>query len=702
MSDARILTENTERDRSSLFSTMLQALTGVAQDAGVQGFLEAMCQGFLNNNDKLQWVWYGFQNKGRPLIPTQEFGLVLHPSIPESTLDPCHRAFDSETPILCLTNDPHCPDWLLPLRDTLAELLIVPFGIEGQKAIGVLGSSEAGYFERIGTEYFSAFAYMGDMIMTLQAQARHDPLTGLLSRMALDERMERAIEHAHQQQRLLAVIMMDFDDFKDLNEQYGRLAGDQVLVEFTQRLRQKLQTKDDLIRMGSDEFVLLVEDLERWSDLETVMEGIQIVLDRAFVITEIEIRIPVSIGVTVYPLDDEKSRELLHHADLALHQAKTHKGRHQEFYVLYDPSSIYDPNTPKQIARREHFRRLLENHVVTMYQPILHVPTGRIHEVEALARLEDNHVLLGTSEFLPWLSAEDRRKLSCKVLEQAAHQWRLWQDQGLSVAIGVNFEPQDLLLEEVLQHIENTLQRFQVPPASLMIEVLEGDEFLDYASAKIQLTRLKSLGVRIALDDLGTAYASLLRLKDYPFDAVKLDQAFSRGIEKLPRDLHFLSSMLEMANGLGVELIVEGIESSEVLAAVIALGIRQVQGYVISRPITAAAVTEYLRTPPVFEQHPADSLLVSFAKFLILAKGLRTVLATMPQSINLALVCDNERCPLYPVLTTVPGMDAQRAALQAVVAQLVQGEDSSALSLLEVYDHLTAGILNDMAAQINN
>ncbi len=686
-----------ERDRSALFSAMLQALSAVPADAGAYGFLNALCQSILDNNRSLKWAWYAFQVPGRPLKPYHELGIQHNPGISENPQDPCYQVLSTNTSMTYSLDNPDCPEWLLPLRKQLSEIILVPFGIEGQKALGVVGSSESGYFEQVGTEFFSAFAYMGDMIISLQQHARRDPLTGLYNRMELDDRLEQALRMADQHQRLLAVAMLDLDNFKEINEKLGRLAGDQILVEFSQHIQKDLRSHDTLFRMGGDEFVMLIEDLERWADLEVVMERIRMNLDRAFTVNQSELRVRASIGVTVYPLDDDKARDIIHHANLALHQAKRHKTA--QFYTLYDPSSIYDPGTPQLVARQQHFRALLADHVVTLYQPIIHTPSGRIHELEALARLEENGTLLETGEFLPWLAAEDRRKLSCTVLEQAARQWRLWQDAGQSVSIAVNFEPQDLLLEEVIQSIEDILLRFQMPAGQLIIEVLEGDEFLDYASAKAQLGRLKELGVRIALDDLGTAYASLLRLKDYPFDAVKLDQAFSRHLERRPRDLHFLASMLEMANGLGVELIVEGIENTEVFSAVTALGIRQVQGYAISRPISAGEISQRFLGQQISMQPSSSSLLVSFARFLVLAKGLRAVLQSMPQSINVQLTCDNLSCPLYPLMDIIPSLREQRAQLQQVIADIVGNHLSSEYSM-EIYDHLTANILNAMAAHI--
>lgn len=688
-----------ERDRAALFSSMLHALSTVPADAGAYGFLNALCQSLLDTNPNLQWAWYAFQINGRPLLPYQEFGIQQHPYIAEAAQDPCYQALNNNKPLTYALDNSDCPEWLQALRPQLAEIIIVPFGIEEQKALGVVGSSEPGYFTRVGIEFFSAFAYMGDMIMSLQRQSRRDPLTGLYNRMELDERLERALDHADHHQRLLAVAMLDIDNFKDMNTQLGRLGGDQLLVEFSQRLQKDLRKEDVLLRMGSDEFVLLFEDMERWADLEVIMERIRQSLDHSFLINQHHIVIQVSIGVTVYPLDDNKPREIIHHADLALHQAKRQKDKNAQFYTLYDPSSIYDPNTPQLIARRQHYHALLEQHVITFYQPIIHTPSGRVHKVEALARLEENGKTLETGEFLPWLNPDDRRTLSCKVLEQAVRQWRLWQDSGQTVSIAVNFEPQDLLLEEVIQLIENTLLRYQMAPEQLFIEVLEGDEFLDYASAKVQLGRLKALGVRISLDDLGTAYASLLRLKDYPFDAVKLDQAFSRHLESRPRDLHFLASMLEMANGLGVELIVEGIENEEVLAAVTALGIRQVQGYVISRPVSARTISQQFLGQKLAFQADATSLLVSFARFLVLAKGLRAVLQSMPQSINVQMTCDNLSCPLYPLLDTIPSLRDKREQLQHVITDISERQLSREYSL-ELYDHLTADILTEMAAYI--
>lgn len=687
--------QETAQERSELFAAMLRSLTDVPGDTGAEAFLCAMCRELIRDNKSLGWSWFAILSADHePLRPQCEHGIEIHPVIADTSDDPCWQALRSKQAVIFSLDDPRCPDWLLPLREKLAEIAIMPFGIQDQNAIGVVGSRDQGYFQRVGIDQFSAFAHMGDLVMALQQQSRRDPLTGLPNRMALDERIEAALERAQRNQKLLAILMCDLDGFKPVNDTYGHAAGDQLLVTFARRMLALLRGTDTIIRMGGDEFVFLLGDLERWTDLEVIIERIRQAVELPYLLGGVEVQVGTSMGVTLYPLDDGKPRDLLHHADLALYEAKAHKVTRTDPYILYDPSVVQDTNSALRVALRERFHRLLEDHVVVLYQPILDVKKGVIHEVEALARLQEGDQLRATGEFLPYLTASDRRLLSQKVLEQACRQWRQWKNEGHDLIIGVNFEPRDLLDAGIIPLIESMLEQNQMPADHLMLEVLEGGEFLDAVSAKKQLLRFKEMGLKIALDDMGSAYASLLRLKDYPFDVIKLDQVFSLGLETRPRDLHFLLSMLDMAKGLGVDMIVEGVESPNVLAAVQTLGVSHVQGYSIAKPLPAALLSTFLMLGPYGRGHRGH-LFAIYAQFLLLARAMRTVLSYMPQTVNVEALCNPALCPLHDMLNSDERINALREQLQHLLAQMANGQVDPEGGLVE-YDRLVASILGQL------
>ncbi|MHB1532875.1 EAL domain-containing protein [Acidithiobacillus sp.] len=691
--------QDTDKDRSVLFTAMIRSITGVPADANAEDFLCTACRELIRDNPSLRWSWYALiEGNGEPVRPRCVYGIESHPVITESAEDLCWIAMHGQQPVIYRLDDLAAAAWLEPLRDQVAEIAIMPFGVDGQRVVVVVGSSEIGYFRRVGIDHFTAFAYMGDLVMTLQQQSLRDSLTGLPNRMALDDRMDAALARTLRHQCLLAVIMFDLDGFKAVNDSYGHAAGDQLLVQLARRLQGLLRDTDSVIRLGGDELVFLLEDLERWTDLEAAIGRIRAAAETPFLLDTHEVQVSASMGVTIYPLDDGKSRYLLHHADLALYDAKAHKATRSQSYVLYDPSVVQDANSPMRIALRERFHRMLDENVVVLYQPILHVESGEIREVEALARLRDGKRTLPTEEFLPYLSSLDRRILSCKVLEQATSQWRHWEDAGISLSVAVNFEPMDLLNLDTVKKIRTLLDRHQMPPERLIIEVLEGGEFLDAASAKVQLARIKAMGVRVTLDDLGSAYASLLRLKDLPFDAIKLDQAFSLELEQRPKDLHFLLSMLDLANGLGVDLIVEGVASPDVLAAVRMLGIPHIQGYAIAKPLPPKMLSSFLTMGPYGRGH-CDHLFAVYAKFLVVSRGLRIILLHMPVTINSEVISHIPSGPLHQLLDSIPNIDELRIQLHRLVAGIVMNTRPLAEGIAD-FDRLVAAILKELERAI--
>ncbi|MEY2333868.1 diguanylate cyclase domain-containing protein [Acidithiobacillus ferrianus] len=337
----------TDQDRTALFAAMLRSLTDVPGETGTEAFLCVICRELIRDNDALRWSWYALATtEDEPLYLQCEHGVEIQSTIVNTPDDPCWKALHSGQVVVFPLSDPTCPEWLTPLRTEIAEIAIIPFGIHGQRAIGVVGSKDRGYFQRVGLDHFAAFAHLSNLVMALQQQSQRDPLTGLPNRMALDERIENALERANRHQTLMAMIMFDLDGFKAVNDTYGHPAGDQLLVTLARRLQGVLRATDSVIRLGGDEFVFLLDDLERWTDLEMIIERIHQTVEEPYLLDGVEAHVGASLGITLYPLDDGKPRDLLRHADLALYEAKVNKATRTESHVLYTPRVAQDAIHP--------------------------------------------------------------------------------------------------------------------------------------------------------------------------------------------------------------------------------------------------------------------------------------------------------------------------------------------------------------------
>ncbi|MHB0888386.1 putative bifunctional diguanylate cyclase/phosphodiesterase [Acidithiobacillus sp.] len=616
-----------DHDRSSLYTALIRSLSlGLHQRSGMEGFIDAMCGEILVHNIALKWSSYAVMDgDSEPLQLRCSYGLPPLPLVFPAGSDPCWQEFRKEPVIVYSLHDDAVPKWLIPLRGSLAELAIFPLTSGLQCAFWMLGSEESGYFQRVGTEHFLLIPRMAQIVSSLQQQALRDPLTSLPNRAYLAPRMEEAIARSQRQERLFAVGVFDLDGFKPVNDTYGHSVGDLLLQELAWRLQNSLRTSDAVVRLGGDEFVFICEDLGSWADLEMVLERIQRAAEKPFFLAGHEIHVGASLGLTIYPFDDSPARGLLHHADLALYAAKATKMTREHFYVLYDRSKNEGGISSPGIAKRQQYHSLLDNHIVVHYQPILNTDTGMVQEVEALARLRDRERLLPPEEFLPYLSQADRNILSLKVIERSLSQIKTWDVLGFSLSVAVNIDAAGLLEENLAEILQRLLADAQIPASRLTLEIMEGKELLDGENAQAHLLALKRLGVRLALNDLGTAYEGLGRLKDFPFDAVKLDKSFGMNLEKRPRDVHFLLSVIDLARSWGVDLIVEGAHSPAILSALSAAGVHHVQGYAVAEPVPGQQIPQVLRSG-VNTGKQDNEVLAVYVSYLMAMRSIRNLL----------------------------------------------------------------------------
>jgi diguanylate cyclase (GGDEF)-like protein len=424
--------------------------------------------------------------------------------------------------------------------------------------------------------------------------ARQDPLTLLPNRLAFHEQLEGAMARAVRHGTNAGIAMVDLDDFKQINDQWGHDAGDHVLKVIGGRIRAMLREVDFVARLGGDEFAMILEGWaaapETWRlDISRFCGRLHEAMNEPVVLPNGKpIFLRLSAGFTLYPLDQSPPAQLVRHADIALYEAKAANGQSGRFWRLYS-----DPLP----ARIEPFRGrtlLRAGALEVHFQPVLNLENERPSAIEALARLRDNARLLAPRDFLPELTVDDRFLLFQQVLEAGLSQLLKLNPPWWNLNLAVNLDSEVLLLDKTVPFIKKMLAKAGIEPRRLVMEILETHEFLDLSRTISQIRAVRALGVRVALDDVGAGYASILKIRELPLDAVKLDRAFVAGLREQPDDLLFISVIQTLTAALGITLIVEGVEDEDVLDALRMVGARRVQGFVIAEPMAGEALVDWL------------------------------------------------------------------------------------------------------------
>ncbi|HST85586.1 MAG TPA: bifunctional diguanylate cyclase/phosphodiesterase [Kineosporiaceae bacterium] len=415
-------------------------------------------------------------------------------------------------------------------------------------------------------------------------QARTDELTQLPNRRDFDEAGQRILAEQTDGQRL-AVLMLDLDDFKAVNDTFGHHAGDELLRQIGPRLRRELHEDDLLARLDGDHFGLLLLDSDRAVAL-AVADRLLTMIAKPFLIDGELQTAAASIGIALYPEDSLDLAVLAQRADVARRDAKT--GRHG---IL-----TYDPARHGAAQHRLNAREALARHeLVLVYQPQFDLQDSRMSGVEALVRWQHpTRGLLLPDAFLPFFEqAGLMAELTLRVLELGAAQVRQWRGTGTDLRLSINLAPSALLRPELIDSIRDTLIGYDLRPAGLTVEITENAMMLDLDRSRRALTELRSLGVQLSLDDYGTGYCSLTYLRDLPLNEVKIDRSFVMNLVPGSTDAAIVASTVQLARTLGLRTVAEGVENPEVLRFLTDLGCDIGQGYLLGRPVAA----EYLLAP---------------------------------------------------------------------------------------------------------
>jgi diguanylate cyclase (GGDEF)-like protein/PAS domain S-box-containing protein len=429
----------------------------------------------------------------------------------------------------------------------------------------------------------------------LAYQAVHDCLTGLPNRTLFLDRLTHALDRRARSGASLAVLYLDLDNFKFINDSYGHHAGDEVLVAVSRVLQATIRPGDTIARLGGDEFAVVCEDVEDVDAARVLAERLAGVLRTAFDVRGHMVHIATSIGIAfAAPGDDTTADDLLRDADVALYRAKD-KGRSR--------AEVFDDELRGRALRRVELEEALREAMAAgqfsvHYQPQVAVATGGVVGFEALLRW--HHPRFGDvtpSEFVPIAESTGLiRPIGRWVLDEAAGQLAAWRRDHpeLGITVAVNLSALQLSDDALVDTVQEVVSRHGVDPSSLCLEITES-VVMDDASASVEtLRRLKALGVRLAIDDFGTGYSSLAYLKRFPVDYLKVDRVFVAGLGRDPEDTVIVASVIDLASRLGLEVVAEGVESESQLQELAELGCAYAQGFLWSAPQPADVATRHM------------------------------------------------------------------------------------------------------------
>jgi diguanylate cyclase (GGDEF)-like protein len=429
----------------------------------------------------------------------------------------------------------------------------------------------------------------------LNHQALHDPLTGLPNRVLLVDRLTLALARLHRQHATLAVLFVDVDQFKVINDSLGHDQGDRLLVLMAERLTNAVRPGDTVARFGGDEFVVLCEDLNGEAEAVSIGERIREMAATPLLLDGRDYFVTVSTGIACTGSPDMPAADLLRDADSAMYQAKqTGRARSAVFAQSMRTRAVRRLET--ELALRE---AISHGHLRAHYQPIVNLTTGRMDAVEALVRWEDpTNGMIMPDEFIP--IAEETGlilPLGEWVLGEACRQaqtWRTEHPQLSHLGISVNLSGRQIAQSDLITVVANVLADTGLPPGRLVLEITESALMADAEQAITVLRGLKNLGVRLSIDDFGTGYSSLSYLKKFPVDILKIDRSFVDGLGVEDDDSAIVQATINLAHSLGLTTVAEGTETPEQVRALIDLGCDKAQGYFFSRPLAAAALTDTL------------------------------------------------------------------------------------------------------------
>jgi len=438
---------------------------------------------------------------------------------------------------------------------------------------------------------FSDISLMKHTQEKLEYIAHHDPLTMLPNRLLLEARLEHSIEWAKQENFKIAVLFLDLDHFKEINDAFGHSMGDEVLIKVARRLKGLLKEKDTIARIGGDEFIIMVEHCDDLISLEKTIQNILNLFEKPIRAKDHSFKLTCSIGVSLYPNDGQDMETLIKNADAAMYQAKESGRNMYTFYTSEITHTLFE----KMLMENELRRAIKSGEFILHYQPQVDMRNKKVVGVEALARWDHPGMgIIMPDKFIPL--AESSRlivPIGRSLLYQACKQAKKWVDtrkcqKGWRMA--VNISAVQMVHDDLFSVIIEATKKAKLDPSYLELELTETYIMDNPKESRKLMQKLKTLGLTLAIDDFGIGYSSLSYLKQFPIDRIKIDRSFVRDIPEDNDDMAITKAILALGKSLGLEVIAEGVENEVQKSFLIEQGCYFAQGYLYSPPDEAKEI----------------------------------------------------------------------------------------------------------------
>jgi diguanylate cyclase (GGDEF)-like protein len=440
---------------------------------------------------------------------------------------------------------------------------------------------------------FSDISETKEQQYRLEQMAHYDVLTNLPNRTLLAERLDSALKHCQTNERYAAVVLLDLDGFKEINDTFGHSVGDELLITLAHRFKSTLNQGDTISRFGGDEFVAVLTNLKQAQDFGPTVKNMLKAASTPVKYGENELKVSASIGLTVYPSDDTDAEQLIRHADQAMYLAKQ-KGKN--CFHLFDIESEDAIKTRHEIIKSIE-KALKNNEFELYYQPKVNMRTGTIVGAEALIRWQHPiRGLLSPAEFLPFI---ENHSLSIDVgewvIEESLRQHYQWKQLGIDIKISVNISALQIQQRNFPTRLEHLLSKVpETPPKAIQLEVLETSKLSNIKKVSEIMEDCVNLGVTFAIDDFGTGYSSLTYLRRLPAEVIKIDQSFVRDMLEDLEDKTIVIGVIALANSFNRSVIAEGVETVAHGASLLTLGCELAQGFGVARPMPPKALPTWV------------------------------------------------------------------------------------------------------------
>lgn len=418
---------------------------------------------------------------------------------------------------------------------------------------------------------------------------QHDHITSLPTRAFFNEVLNKAMNHAKRHKKILAILLIDIDAFKNVNEHTDMETGNKVLKEIATRLGTTLRSDDVIARLDGDEFIVLLNDINKPKFASAVAEKILEACSQPLIINSNNFSLTVSVGICIYPNDGNSLEDILKNADMALYKAKHSGGNSYQFHT-----NEMNEEAREYIKLESALRKAIkENELVLYFQPKLNIKRGNNYGVEALIRWPQSDLsFINPAQFIP-LAEETGMitELGEWAIREACRTNKSWQDEGYEhLTVAINLSPKQFYHPDIVSTISTILNETGLNPKYLELEITEKTAMDNTQLATEILGKLKEIGIQLSIDHFGTGYTSISHLKQFPISSIKIDQSFIKGLPNIPDDMAITNAFIALAHHLGLEVVAEGVETAEQVQYLSANDCDMIQGYYLSHPLPAQKI----------------------------------------------------------------------------------------------------------------